>query len=100
MLLQEFSKLTGFTPTEEYFNGVIRPLYMASSMDKEAWCKMWKRKVGVQSAYDFLAEELAMNEKNLADYMRYYESKCDQCDRLYEEILRLREEINNYKEQK
>lgn len=100
MLLHEFSKLTGFTPTEEYFNRVIHPLYMATSMDKKAWCKMWKRKVGVQSAYNAMAEELAMTEKDLADYMRYYEIKCDQCDRLYDEIRSLRREINNYKEQK
>ena len=54
MLLIEFTKLTGFEPTIEYFNDVIHPAYMDSKDDKETWCKAWKRKVGVLGAYDWL----------------------------------------------
>ena len=99
MLLQEFTKLTGFTPTEEYFNGVIHPVYMVSSMDKVAWCKKWKRNGGVQTAYNAMTEELDMTKKHLNEYIRCFRNECDQCDRLYDEIRSLRREINNYKEQ-
>lgn len=113
MLLQEFTKLTGFTPTEEYFNGVIHPLYMATQMDKESWCKQWKRKGGIQTAYNAMAEELSTAIERLVECMRDYKNKCDTCAELKEKIMdlqvkklhlqvenvELREEINNYKNQ-
>jgi hypothetical protein len=66
MLLPEFVKLTGFHPTIEYFDEVIHPAYMQVKDDKETWCKAWKRKGGIQAAYDWqrrYAEKLKMIAK-------------------------------------
>lgn len=113
MLLQEFKNLTGFSPSEDYFNDVIHPDYMGSGLDKVAWCKMLKRKGGIQTAYNAMAEELATAIERLVECMRDYKNKCDTCAELKEKItdlqekklhlqvenVELREEINNYKNQ-
>lgn len=76
MLLQEFTNLTGFTPTADYFNRVIHPAYMESDLDKEAWCKQWKKKGGIQEAYDAqckmvveIAAECEQHENAVSRYM-------------------------------
>ena len=43
MLLKEFIERTGFTPTEECFNMHINPAYMESKLEKDEWCKIWKK---------------------------------------------------------
>ena len=47
MTQQEFTQRTGFYPTAEQFEA-IHALYMESDKDKDAWCKEWKRKGGVE----------------------------------------------------
>lgn len=99
MLLQEFTKLTGFTPSEEYFNCVIFPAYMASGLGKEDWCKQWMNKGGVQAAYNAMAEELATAKKRLSDKIGRFYRKCEECKALNGVIMDLNIEIENYKKQ-
>ena len=59
MNIQEFTDRTGFTPTDDYYHNVIEKAYMQSDLDKDAFCKQWKRKGGIQEAYDALRLEAA-----------------------------------------
>jgi hypothetical protein len=61
MNIQEFTDRTGFTPTDDYYYNVIEKAYMQSDLDKDAFCKQWKRKGGIQEAYDALRLEAANN---------------------------------------
>lgn len=79
MLISEFIKRTGFRPTENYYHSVIEPEYNRSKLDKDAWCKQWKKNGGIQKAYDAMSKQAA-NE--------------------YDNVLHLEEEIKNLKEQK
>ena len=58
MTIKEFTQRTGFRPTENYYHTVIEPEYMKSGLDKDAWCKQWKKGDGIQKAYDAIAEEV------------------------------------------
>lgn len=53
MLLAEFSERTGFTPTPECYHEFIEPEYNGSTLDKDAWCKKWKKENGIAKAYDW-----------------------------------------------
>lgn len=53
MLLKEFIERTGFTPTEECFNMHINPAYMESKLEKDEWCKIWKKSDGLALAYQW-----------------------------------------------
>lgn len=64
MLLEEFTKLTGFQPTEDYYHTVIEPVYNRTTIEKKEWCKLWKAQNGIQKAYDALKEQAA------GDYLR------------------------------
>lgn len=99
MLLQEFANLTGFTPSVNYFNHVIHPAYMASDLDKEAWCKQWKRNGGVQAAYDAMTAEADKANEQLAKYQDAYISRCEQCYMLMDEAKDLRQYKRELEEQ-
>lgn len=60
MLLAEFINRTQFYPSEEYYHEVIEPQYNGSNLDKDAWCKQWKKNGGIAIAY---AWEKERNEK-------------------------------------
>lgn len=77
MLLKEFIERTGFTPTENYYTKVIEPEYMASELDKDQFCKQWKRNGGIQKAYDALKGDLASSSTD---------------------VLNLHQTLNKYKE--
>ena len=51
MTIQEFTERTGFTPTTECYEKFIEPQYLASILDKDAWCKDWKKHNGIAQAY-------------------------------------------------
>ena len=61
MLISEFIDRTGFRPTEDYYRTEIEPEYNRSNLDKDAWCKQWKKNGGIQKAYDALCRQ-ASNE--------------------------------------
>lgn len=65
MLISEFIDRTGFRPTEDYYHTVIEPEYNESNLDKDAWCKQWKKNGGIQKAYDALKEQAANEYANV-----------------------------------
>ena len=64
MLISEFIDRTGFRPTEDYYHTVIEPEYNRSNLDKDAWCKQWKKNGGIQKSYD------AMCKQSAREYLR------------------------------
>ena len=65
MLISEFIDRTGFRPTEDYYHTVIEPEYNRSNLDKDAWCKQWKKNGGIQKAYDALKKQAANEYANV-----------------------------------
>lgn len=61
MNIQEFTDRTGFRPTDDYYHNVIELEYMRSKLEKDAFCKQWKRNGGIQKAYDAMSLEAANN---------------------------------------
>lgn len=61
MLISEFIDRTGFRPTEDYYHTVIEPEYNRSNLDKDAWCKQWKKDGGIQQAYDAMCHQAGNN---------------------------------------
>lgn len=65
MLISEFIDRTGFRPTKDYYHTVIEPEYEKSDLDKDVWCKQWKKNGGIQKAYDALKEQAANEYANV-----------------------------------
>ena len=53
MLLTEFQERTVFNQTSDCYTYCIEPEYNRSNLDKDTWCKQWKRNGGLQKAYDW-----------------------------------------------
>lgn len=91
MLVSEFIDRTGFRPTEDYYHTVIEPEYNRSNLDKDAWCKQWKKNGGIQKAYDALKEQAA----NEYAYILSLESKNRELNKM---IASMDEDLTKYKE--
>ena len=91
MLISEFIDRTGFRPTEDYYHTVIEPDYNASNLDKDAWCKQWKKNGGIQKAYDALKEQAANEYANVLSL----ESKNRELSKM---IASMDEDLTKYKE--
>lgn len=91
MLISEFIDRTGFRPTEDYYHTVIEPGYNASNLDKDAWCKQWKKNGGIQKAYDALKEQAA----NEYDNVQSLKSKNSELSKM---IASMDEDLTKYKE--
>lgn len=57
MLQKEFEERTGFRPSVDYYHEVIEPEYIRSNLDKDAFCKQWKKQGGIQKAYDYMVDK-------------------------------------------
>lgn len=51
MLKSEFIERTNFQVTDECYHKFIEPEYNDSTLDKDEWCKQWKRNGGIARAY-------------------------------------------------
>lgn len=91
MLISEFIDRTGFRPTEDYYHTVIEPEYNASDLEKDAWCKQWKKNGGIQKAYDALKEQAANEYANVLSL----ESKNKELSKM---IASMDEDLTKYKE--
>lgn len=91
MLISEFIDRTGFRPTEDYYHTVIEPEYNRSNIDKDAWCKQWKKNGGIQKAYDALKEQAANEYANVLSL----ESKNRELNKM---IASMDEDLTKYKE--
>lgn len=75
MLQSEFEERVGFTVTSDCYNQFIEPEYSVSKLEKDEWCKKWKKDQGIQRAYSWMAKKVeALSKcyddasKKLADY--------------------------------
>lgn len=91
MLISEFIDRTGFRPTEDYYHTVIEPEYNRSNLDKDAWCKQWKKNGGIQKAYDALKKQAANEYANVLSL----ESKNRELSKM---IASMDEDLTKYKE--
>ena len=91
MLISEFIDRTGFRPTEDYYHTVIEPEYNASDLEKDAWCKQWKKNGGIQKAYDALKKQAANEYANVLSL----ESKNRELNKM---IASMDEDLTKYKE--
>ena len=90
MLISEFIDRTGFRPTEDYYHTEIEPEYNRSNLNKDEWCKQWKRNGGIQKAYDAMCHEAGNNYAQVVtlqgDVKKLTEENHqlkDECDQLY-----------------
>lgn len=86
MLQKEFEERTGFRPTSEYYHSVIEPEYNNSSLDKDAWCKQWKKDGGIQKAYDYLLDK-SSNALNLEKENKRLKSEINTLKKDYEDSI-------------
>lgn len=64
MMISEFIERTGFEPTVEEYRQ-IEEEYMASSEEKDQFCKNWKKNGGIQRLTRLRARKIEQLESNL-----------------------------------
>ena len=85
MLQQEFEERVGFTVTSDCYHKCIEPEYDASKLEKDEWCKQWKKDHGIQRAYSWMAkrvEELEKFTEEMGDVFADNEAKVQEIDDL------------------
>lgn len=85
MMLEEFAKLTGFTPDQDYYNAYIEPEYLESDLDKISWCKQWVKNGGIQKVYNDLNEVCDIYKNSYENTIKEYRSLRDDYDKLLKE---------------
>lgn len=94
MLQKEFEERTGFRPSVDYYHEVIEPEYMRSNLDKDAFCKQWKKQGGIQKAYDALKEQDANEYANVLSLENENESFANEISSLKADLKDLSESYN------
>ena len=74
MMIEEFIKLTGFTPDHDYYTNVIEQEYMNSTLEKKEWCEQWLANGGIQKAYDYIKNERYTYKTSYEQVVRGYNS--------------------------
>ena len=88
MLQQEFEQRVGFTVTSDCYHECIEPEYDASKLEKDEWCKQWKKDHGIQRAYSWMAKRVEELEKSIKEMSQVFEDNIAK----QQEIERLRAE--------
>ena len=85
MLQSEFEERVGFTVTSDCYHECIEPEYNASKLEKDEWCKQWKKDHGIQRAYSWMAkrvEELEKFTEEMGNVFADNEAKTQEIDDL------------------
>ena len=85
MLQSEFEERVGFTVTSDCYHKCIEPEYDASKLEKDEWCKQWKKDHGIQRAYSWMAkrvEELEKFTEEMGNVFADNEAKVQEIDDL------------------
>lgn len=72
MMKSEFTERTGFEPTEAEYRD-IEAEYMGCDIDKDEFCKQWKKQGGIQRMMRLRARRIEELESQLAAEKRDYE---------------------------
>ena len=106
MMIEEFIKLTGFTPDKDYYHAYIEPEYLESDLDKLSWCNQWVKNGGIQKVYNDLNEVCDIYKNSYENAIKEYRSLQDDYDKLLKEknealkrIECLKKSLNVVKEQ-
>ena len=83
MLLSEFIERTKFQVTAECYHEFIEPEYKGSTLDKDEWCKQWKRQGGISRAYTWQC--------------RHYEDRIKEANRIQIENEDLQKQVSELK---
>ena len=102
MLISEFIDRTGFRPTEDCYHQHIEPEYNRSKLDKDEWCKQWKRNGGIAEAYKWqvifdtakINEAIAQTNHNAVLYTQLQQTN----EQLQRENKQLRDDKEDYRE--
>ena len=89
MLQQEFEERVGFTVTSDCYHECIEPEYDASKLEKDEWCKQWKKDHGIQRAYSWMAKRVEELEKSAKEMSQVFDDNVAK----EQEINRLRIEL-------
>ena len=73
MTQQEFEQRVGFTVTVDCYHKYIEPEYNASKLEKDEWCKQWKKDHGIQRAYSWMAKRVEELEKSIKEMSQVFE---------------------------
>ena len=85
MMIEEFIKLAGFTPDQDYYTNVIEQEYMNSTLEKREFCKKWLKDGGIQKAYIAMKNERYMYKASYEQVVHGYRSLRDDYDKLLKE---------------
>lgn len=97
MLLNEFIERTGFTPTTECYAQHIEPSYMKSQLEKDEWCKLWKKSDGLALAYQWQVDfDKANLEKKNAAFQKLSEKQVTYLKEQAEMVAFLIEQAEKY----
>lgn len=103
MTRQEFENLTGFKPTQNYFDYVIHPEYMKSEDDKRTWCKKWIKERGFQNAYDTMVARAVVAEQDVEHTQNMNNSLVEEnarlratCKDMEDDNILLRKKVKGY----
>ena len=106
MTLEEFERLTGFTPDHEYYHAYIEPEYLESDLDKSDWCEQWLSNGGIQKVYNDLNEVCDIYKNSYENTIKEYRILREDYDKLLKEkndalkkIECLKKSLNVVKEQ-
>lgn len=88
MMKSEFMDRTGFEPTEAEYRD-IEAEYMGCDIDKDEFCKQWKKQGGIQRTMRLRARRIEELESQLAaekrDYERMDAQYCERINKLNDE---------------
>ena len=94
MLISEFIDRTGFRPTEDYYHTEIEPEYNRSNLNKDEWCKQWKKNGGIQKAYDAMCKLAGNDYAQVISLQWEIKQLTEQSDRLNQDKKELQEKLN------
>lgn len=88
MMKSEFMDRTGFEPTEAEYRD-IEAEYMGCDIDKDEFCKQWKKQGGIQRMMRLRARRIEELESQIAaekrDYERMDAQYCERINKLNDE---------------
>lgn len=101
MLKQEFEDRVGITVSGDYYYDQIEPEYMKSTLDKDAWCKQWKRNHGIQKVIQYeqwRADEAVINVNSLKEKLAKYVQIVNERDHTISDLRTEVRTLRNYKQ--
>ena len=98
MMLEEFIRLTGFTPDHDYYFLFIEKEYMNSKLEKKEWCEQWISNGGIQKAYDYMKNERYTYKASYEQVVHGYRNIQEDYDKLLKEKNDAIKEIKSIKE--